>query len=1008
MTDAVINAGAMAFRADGSNGARKGVQANRLDGGLINGAKKLGFTFDGKRYQGFEGDTLASALLANGVRLMGRSFKYHRPRGVLTSGSEEPNALVELRSGGRQEPNTRATVAELYDGLEANSQNRWPSLKHDFMAINDRFSNFLTAGFYYKTFMWPAAFWEKLYEPIIRKAAGLGSISFEADPDAYDKGFLHCDLLVIGSGPTGLMAALTAGRAGAQVIIADEDFLLGGRLNAESFGVGDLTGSAWVAQVQAELAGMPNVRVMPRTTIIGAFDHGIYGAVERVSDHVLAPEAGKPRQILWRIYSKRAMLAAGATERPIAFENNDRPGVMLAGAVRAYANRWAVTPDQTVAVFTNNDDGHRTAADLIAKGVKVTAVIDTRADAPKVEGAELLAGAQVIDTKGRLGLEWAQVRLANGSTRDVPCGALAVSGGWNPNVHLTCHQRGRPAWREDIAAFVPAGELPQHMSVAGAANGDFSTAAALRAGAEGAVAALSELGIEAKAADLPEAEDAPVNVTPFWYVKEGKGRAWLDQQNDVTVKDVKLAHQENFRSVEHLKRYTTLGMATDQGKTSNMGGLAILAELAGKQIPEVGTTMFRPPYTPVSFGVMAGRSVGEEFRPTRKTPSHKWAEEQGAVFVEVGQWLRAQWFPKAGETHWRQSVDREVLQTRNSVGVCDVTTLGKIDVQGKDAAAFLNKMYANAFAKLPVGKVRYGLMLREDGIAYDDGTAARFAEDHFVVTTTTANAVLVYRNMEFARQCLFPDMDVQLISTTEAWAQFAVAGPNARKLLQKVVDPEFDISNEAFPFMGCGEVTVAGGCRARLFRISFSGELAYEIAVPTRYGDAMIRKLMEAGEEFGAVPYGTEALGVMRIEKGHAAGNELNGTTSALNLGMGRMVSKKKDCIGNVLSEREGMNQEDALKLVGFKPVDSNATVYAGAHLMNADGEVSAATDQGYITSAAYSPVLKSSIGIGFLKNGDARKGEVIRAVNPLEGHETQVEVVSAHFVDPEGERLRG
>ncbi|MFW8633480.1 sarcosine oxidase subunit alpha family protein [Cribrihabitans pelagius] len=1003
-----MNEGGLAFQAGRGTGARKGTQVNRLDGGLVNGGRTLSFSFDGARYQGVDGDTLASALLANGVRLMGRSFKYHRPRGVLTAGSEEPNALVELRRGGRQEPNTRATVAELYDGLEANSQNRWPSLKHDFMAVNDRFSNFLTAGFYYKTFMWPAAFWEKLYEPIIRKAAGLGSLSLEEDPDAYDKGFLHCDLLVIGAGPSGLMAALTAGRAGAQVILAEEDFLLGGRLNAESFGIGELTGSGWVEQVQAELAALPNVRLMPRTTIIGAFDHGIYGAVERVADHVAAPEADKPRQILWRIYSKRALLAAGATERPIAFENNDRPGVMLAGAVRAYVNRWAAAPAQRVAIFTNNDDGHRTAADLIAKGVKVSAVIDTRADAPKVADAELFAGAQVIDTKGRLGLERVRVRLANGSTRDIPCGALAVSGGWNPNVHLTCHQRGRPAWREDIAAFVPAGDLPPGMSVAGAANGDLSTAAALRTGAEGAAAALADLGFAVKATDLPEAEDARVNVTPFWHVKEGKGRAWLDQQNDVTVKDVKLAHQENFRSVEHLKRYTTLGMATDQGKTSNMGGLAIMAELAGKQIPEVGTTMFRPPYTPVSFGVMAGRSVGEEFRPIRKTPSHKWAEEQGAVFVEVGQWLRAQWFPKDGETHWRQSVDREVLQTRNSVGVCDVTTLGKIDVQGRDAAEFLNKIYANGFAKLPVGKVRYGLMLREDGIAYDDGTAARFAEDHFVVTTTTANAVLVYRNMEFARQCLFPDLDVQLISTTEAWAQFAVAGPNARKLLQKVVDPEFDISNEGFPFMACGEITVAGGCRARLFRISFSGELAYEIAVPTRYGDALMRELMAAGEEFGVVPYGTEALGVMRIEKGHAAGNELNGTTSALNLGMGRMVSKKKDCIGNTLSEREGMNQEDALKLVGFKPVNPADQVLAGAHLMNADGEVSAAADQGYVTSAAYSPVLKSSIGIGFLKSGDARKGEIIRAVNPLEGKEVQVEVVSAHFVDPDGERLRG
>ena len=982
-------------------------QSNRLSGGLIDRSKVMNFTFDGKKFQGFGGDTLASALLANNVRLMGRSFKYHRPRGPLTSGSEEPNALVELRNGGRQEPNTRATVAELYDGMEANSQNRWPSLERDFMSINDRFSNFLTAGFYYKTFMWPAAFWERIYEPIIRKAAGLGSVSREDDPDCYDKGFLHCDLLIIGAGPAGLAAALTAGRSGAQVILAEEDFVLGGRLIAETHGLGDMSGADWTAQAQAELAGMDNVRIMPRTTIIGAYDHGIYGALEKVSDHMIAPEAGKARQILWRIYTKRAILSAGSTERPIAFENNDRPGVMLAGAVRAYANRWAATPGEYVAVFTNNDDGHRTAKDLMDKGVKITAVIDTRADAPSLSRAEVLAGAQVIDTKGRLGLEWATVRLANGTIRDIRCDVLAVSGGWNPNVHLTCHQRGKPAWREDIAAFVPAGDIPTGMSVVGAANGDFSTAAALRTGAQGAVSALSDLGITATAADLPQAEDAPVNVTPFWFVKEGKGRAWLDQQNDVTVKDVKLAHQENFKSVEHLKRYTTLGMATDQGKTSNMGGLAIMAELAGKQIPEVGTTIFRPPYTPVSFGALGGRSVGQEFRPTRKTPSHKWALENGATFVEVGMWMRAQWFTKPGETHWRQSVDREVVQTRKSVGICDVTTLGKIDVQGKDAADFLNKIYANAFGKLPVGKVRYGLMLREDGIAYDDGTAARFAEDHFVVTTTTANAVVVYRNMEFARQCLYPDMDVQLISTTEAWAQFAVAGPNARKLLQKVVDPEFDISNDAFPFMACGEVTVAGGCRARLFRISFSGELAYEIAVPTRYGNSMMQALMEAGEEFDAVPYGTEALGVMRIEKGHAAGNELNGTTSALNLGMGRMVSKKKDCIGNTMSERAGMNEDDALMLVGFKPVSNTDQVLAGSHLMNATGEVNAKTDQGYITSAAYSPILGSSIGIGFLKNGGDRKGEVIRAVNPLEGKEIKVEVVSAHFVDPEGERLR-
>lgn len=982
-------------------------QLNRLSGGQIDRTKALNFTFDGNHFQGYQGDTLASALLANNVRLMGRSFKYHRPRGVLTSGSEEPNALVELRAGGRQEPNTRATTAELYDGLTANSQNRFPSLKHDLMAINDRFSNFLTAGFYYKTFMWPAAFWEKVYEPIIRKAAGLGSISFEDDPDVYDKGFLHCDLLIIGAGPAGLMAALSAGRAGASVILAEEDCLFGGRLNAEMETIGDMNGPDWVANVTAELATMPNVRLMPRTTTIGAFDHGIYGAVERVSDHLAEPETDKPRQIFWRIYTKQTVLCAGATERPIAFENNDRPGIMLAGSTRSYVNRWAVTPAQKVAVFTNNDDGHRTARDLMAKGVEVTAVIDVRDDAPAIKGAELFAGAQVINSKGRLGLTAIRLRLENGQTREIQCGALAMSGGWNPNVHMTCHQRGRPVWNDTIAAFVPGGILPAGMRVAGAANGLFSTADALKGGRDAAVAALEDLGIQATTNELPKAEDQPVRLQPFWHVKEGKGRAWLDQQNDVTVKDIKLAHQENFTSVEHLKRYTTLGMATDQGKTSNMGGLAIMAELAGKTIPEIGTTIFRPPYTPVAMGTLAGRSVGLEFRPTRKTPSHKWAEEQGAAFVEVGNWVRAQWFPKSGETHWRHSVDREALATRKSVGVCDVSTLGKIDVQGTDAATFLNKVYTNAFAKLPVGKVRYGLMLREDGIVMDDGTTARLAEDRFVLTTTTAKAAEVYRHMEFARQCLWPDLDVQLISTTEAWAQYAVAGPNSRKLLQKIVDPEFNLSNDAFPFMGCAEITVCGGLRARLFRISFSGELAFELAVPTRYGDALIRELMVAGEEFDVVPYGTEALGVMRIEKGHAAGNELNGTTTALNLGMDRMVSNKKDSIGSILSRRAGLNQTDALKLVGFKPVNSADMIKAGAHLMHADGPIDAKHDLGYVTSAAFSPNLGHSIGLGLLKNGRAREGELIRVVNPLEKSEIKVEVVNPVFIDPEGGCLR-
>ncbi len=903
-------------------------QSNRITGGQIDRSKTLSFTFDGKSFTGHPGDTLASALLANGVQLMGRSFKYHRPRGPLSAGSEEPNALVELRTGARLEPNTRATVAELFDGLEANSQNRWPSLAFDALSINDRLSSFFAAGFYYKTFMWPAAFWEKLYEPIIRRAAGLGSMSKHEDPDQYDKGFLHCDLLIIGAGPAGLMAALTAGRAGARVILADEDFRMGGRLNAETYDVGGATGTEWAAAVVSELASLPNVRLMSRTTVIGAFDHGIYSAVERVSDHLTVPLPGRPRQTLWRIYSQHAILAGGATERPIAFENNDRPGIMLAGSLRAYANRWAVTVGDRVAVFTNNDDGLRTATDLQAKGADVVALIDSREGGALLPGIRHLRGAEVIDTEGRLGLKSITVRHANGKTETINANALGVSGGWNPNVNITSHHRSKPNWDEGIAAFVPGEGGPANLAAAGAANGAMSTHAALVTGKSQAVQVLSALGIKVAESALPKAEDAPVAIKPLWYVKSGKGRAWIDFQNDVTVKDVKLAHQENFSSVEHLKRYTTLGMATDQGKTGNVVGLAVMAELTGRSIPETGTTIYRPPYTPVAMGTLAGRSRGKEFKPFRLTPSHKWATEQGAIFVEVGMWLRTQWLPRAGETHWRQSVDREVLATRKSVGICDVTTLGKIDIQGTDAGKFLDRVYANTFSSLAVGKCRYGLMLREDGIVFDDGTTARMGEHEYVMTTTTANAVTVFRHLEFVRQCLYPDLDVQLISTTEAWAQYSVAGPNARKLLAKIVDQ--DISDEVFPYMGAGNITVCGGLRARLFRISFSGELAFEIAVPTRYGDAMIRKLVEVGKEFDAVVYGTETLGVMRIEKGHVAGNELNGQSTALNMGLGKMVSKKKDSIGMVLSQREGMNAPNGYRLVGVKPVDASQPLTAG------------------------------------------------------------------------------
>ena len=978
--------------------------SHRIPGGLINRNAPMKFTWNGRAMQGHGGDTLASALLANDQVLVGRSFKYHRPRGIFTAGSEEPNAMVQLRRGAAQEPNTRATVAELFDGLEATSQNHRGSLEFDLMAANDLLSPFLSAGFYYKTFMWPKAFWEKLYEPAIRASAGLGRLSMQADPDVYDHGYLHCDVLIIGAGPAGLSAALAAGRAGARVILADEDFLPGGRLNAETLEVADMSGAEWAVQAIAELSAMPNVRIMTRSTAYGVFDHGIYGVLERRTDH-LAHSDGKPRQVLWRVYAKRSILCAGATERSIAFGNNDRPGVMMAGAVRTYANRFGVATGKRIAVLTNNDDGWRTARDLQARGVDIAAVIDTRQECTQTLGGTTVAtDTAVSNTAGRKRLR--SITLRNGLKIEADC--LAVAGGWSPNVHLTCHQRGRPVWRDDIAAFVPGGDLPSGMRVAGAANGDMTLAAALKSGRAEANAAVSDLGFTASRKAAPKAEDEASAISAFWHVGDGKARAWVDLQNDVTTKDIKQANQEGFKSVEHLKRYTTLGMATDQGKTANVLGLALMAEASGRSIPETGTTIFRPPYTPVPIGAFAGRARGKDFRPIRRTPSHDWAEANGATFVETGMWLRAQWYARPGEKGWRDSVDREVEMTRASVGICDVTTLGKIDIQGRDAAAFLNKVYANKFMKLPVGKVRYGLMLREDGVVYDDGTTARLSDTHFVMTTTTANAVTVFRNMEFARQCLWPDMDVHLISTTDGWAQFAVAGPNSRALLEKIVDAPFDLSNEAFPFMACAELSVCGGTPARLFRISFSGEMAYEIAVPARLGNAMIKALMAAGEEFDAVPYGTEALGVMRIEKGHAAGNELNGQTSAHHLGLDKMVAQDKDSIGMMMARRDGLADPDDLRLVGFRPVDRSAKLDAGAHFLDKGATPSMDTDQGWMTSVAYSPSLGHSIGLGYLKRGKDRMGDILRAYDPIRAKETEVEVVSPHFYDPDGGRQRG
>ena len=983
-------------------------------GGRVDRSRPLRFTFDGKSYEGFHGDTLASALLANGVRLVGRSFKYHRPRGILSAGSEEPNALVELRSGARREPNTRATTVELYEGLEAVSQNRWPSLRFDLLSMTAPLSPFMGAGFYYKTFMWPARFWESIYEPMIRRAAGLGRAAGQPDPDHYEKGFLHCDVLVIGAGPAGLAAALAAGRSGARVVLCDESFELGGSLLSERGEIDGAPAEAWRASVIAELASLPEVRLMPRTTVFGVYDGGTYGALERVADHLVAPPAFQPRQRYWQIAAKRAVLSSGAIERPMVFGGNDRPGVMLAGAVRSYVNRFGALPGRQCVVVTTGDDGWRTAADLHAAGSEVVAVVDVRSDVnPALRdladktGIRIILGGQAQAARGRSSVSGLDVLHASGETEHLRCDLVAMSNGWNPAIHLTTHLGGKPVWDEMRSVFVPSEQLPPGLSVAGAANGGFGLAQAIEQGGSAGAATAVDCGFDAKPLPRVTTDAGRHEGSPVWTAPTGKVKAFVDFQNDVTASDVQLAHREGFRAVEHLKRYTTLGMATDQGKTSNLAGHAMMAALCGVDIARAGTTVFRPPYTPVAIGALAGHHRGKDFRPYRLTPSHSWAQEQGAVFVETGLWLRAQYFPQAGDKDWLDAVVREVNAVRNEVGVCDVSTLGKIDIQGADAAEFLNRVYTNGWTTLAVGKARYGLMLREDGVVMDDGTTARLADAHFVMTTTTANAARVMQHLEFCHQALWPALDVRMVSVTEQWAQYAIAGPKARDVLRGVIDPQHDISNEAFPYLASGHVTVGGGVAARLFRISFSGELAYELAVSASYGDAAIRAIMDAGKPYGIHPYGTEALGVMRIEKGHVAGNELNGQTTARDLGLDKMMSRKKDYIGRVMAARPALLDPSRPRFVGFRPVNPADRLRAGAHFVAAGRPATAANDEGFMSSVAYSPTLKHWIGLGFLSNGPERLGERIRCVDPLRDAAFDVEVCSPVFVDPEEERLR-
>lgn len=988
------------------------------EGGLIDRSRPINFEFDGKSYQGYEGDTLASALLANGVHLMGRSFKYHRPRGILTAGSEEPNAIVELRTGARKEPNTRATTIELFDGLVANSQNRWPSLSFDVMAINNLFSPLLSAGFYYKTFMWPVSFWTNVYEHVIRRAAGLGTASTEADPDHYEQCHEHCDVLVVGAGPAGLTAALAAAERGARVIIADEHLQLGGSLNSEKLTVSGKPGTDWAAEQAQKLAAMDNVHILNRTTVFGYYDHNVLAAVEKVSDHVAVPAAGKPRQRMWTLYPKQVVIASGATERPLIFGNNDKPGVMLASAARTYANQFGVKPGSRAIIATNNNDAYRTAIDLHNAGVRVVAVVDSRMnpDAPlaaelETLSIELITGKTVGAAEGGQHAQYAQLVSTQGITEEpqrIDCDLIAVSSGWNPNVHLHSQSGAKPVYDDEIFSFIPGQSRQVEVSV-GAAKGSFGLQDCLNQGLAAGNEAAKLTGFKGRAKNAPKADDdGAYSIEALWIAPTPYNKTYkqfVDQQNDVKASDVNLAAQEGYDSVELLKRYTTQGMATDQGKTSNVNTLAILAGQRGDPIPDVGITTFRPPYVPVAMGVFAGHTVGYDFMPVRRTAIHDWNEKQGAVFIEAGLWLRARYYPQSvGESMYDCYV-RETNNTRNNVAMVDVTTLGKIDIQGPDASEFLNRLYTNNWLKLPIGKARYGLMLREDGMVFDDGTTSRLGENHYFMTTTTANAAPVLSHMEYYHQTVWPELDLVFCSVTEQWTGIAVAGPNSRKLLEKVID--IDISNEAFPFMAVGECRM-NNIPARLFRISFSGELAYELNVPADYGEQAWIELMEAGKEMGVTPYGTEPLGTMRIEKGHVAGSELDGRTTALDLGLEGMTNRHKHFIGKHNSQRPALLDEGRLQVVGLKSLEPGRNLRIGAHLVDDKVKLdSVSQSQGHVSATTYSPSLGYGIALGLLKDGASRHGEQIDAVFPLDNEKLRVEVCHPVFIDPKGELVR-
>jgi len=990
-------------------------------GGRIRRDQTRTFTYNGKTLTGFAGDTVAATLLAHGIHLVARSFKYHRPRGIVAAGIEEPNALMTVGTGSAQEPNIAATVIETHAGLAVRTQNAWPSVEFDAMAINSLLSPLFVAGFYYKTFMGPTRKAWMFYEHFIRKAAGLGVASQEPDPDRYDWHHGFTDLLVIGSGPAGLSAALAAARSGVDVTLVEQDVEAGGSILNHPV---DSPQATWLAQTLTDLAASGRVRILTRATAFGLYDGNTVGVIERSAPGVADTANGVPRQRLHILRAGSIVMACGAIERPLVFPGNDRPGVMLAGAVGAYVNRYGVIAGRRAVFATNNDAAYFDAVALAKAGAQVTLADLRQQSRPelvamaKTAGVDVQLSTAVTSTKGSHRVKTCTLApydlvqgkvTGAGVTQTVDL--VAMSGGWTPTVHLTSHRGIKPTYKPDLCSFVPGGFDSGHFG-AGSMMGTQTFAQAVQSGWDAAVQAASGMGkpVTGLCPQAPVQDDVNLGFVAVGPMVPGKAgdKSFVDFQSDVSVDDIALAHLEGYQSVEHLKRYTTLGMGTDQGKTSNLNALTIMAEKRRLDIQQVGTTTFRPPYAPATIGALAGRSVRAHLQAVRRTAMHDWHEAHGGVMMEAGPWKRPLWFRTHGHT-LSDAYKAEMAIVREQVGMADVSTLGKIDVQGPDAAEFLNRVYVNGFAKLPIGKARYGFMLREDGIVMDDGTTSRLSETEFFMTTTTAQAGKVMSHLEFLLQVVWPELRVTVASVSDQWAAMSVAGPKSRDVL-KAAFPDVDFSTGAIPHMGLLDTDLTGalaGVRVRIIRLTFSGELAYEVYAPTHHGNLVWEHLLEQGKPWNLRPYGLEALGSLRIEKGHVVGSEMDGRTTLDDMGMGKMASKLKPFWGDALRRSDNLARTDRPTLVGLEPAEEGATPSNGAILFFADDAIKG-HGRGHITSTTYSQSLGKAIGLGLLQGGTSRIGQVVIAASPVQGRQYRLKVVDPCFLDAEGERYRG